>query len=173
MSKVETLSESLKRRDQDAFTSFVREHEQSLFRIATRITGNPDDAEELRQKVFLTVWQKPDQIPSDEHLSAWIRRCIINASIDLLRKRELEPKSTFLDPSLTEACHSRDLDASEWLQNAMATLTADQRALLSLKYDERLSVREMASALGKPHTTIQSQLEKAIQQLRNALTSTT
>ncbi|MEZ6135732.1 MAG: sigma-70 family RNA polymerase sigma factor [Pirellulaceae bacterium] len=173
MSKVETLSESLKRRDQDTFTRFVREHEQSLLRIAARITGSPDDAEELRQKVFLAVWQKPHQLPSDEHLAAWIRRCIINASIDLLRKRELEPKSTALDPSLTEAGHSEDLEAKQLLQEAMSTLTAGQRALLSLKFDEKLSVREMASALGKPHTTVQSQLEKAIQKLRNALTSTT
>ncbi len=51
----------------------------------------------------------------------------------------------------------------------MLQLEPEQRAILSLRFDEQLTIREIGSVLKQPHTTVQSKLRRAIEQLRNLM----
>lgn len=164
-----SLSERLRNQDAEAYTQLVRKYENTLFRVAARVTGTIEDAEEVRQQVLLGVWQKPDAVPDDEHLKSWIHRCAINASIDVLRRRQRAGQASLIgdieqvDPTLG-AVDDRDLLAS-----VLGHLEPDQRALLSLRFDAQLTVREIGATLEKPHTTVQSQLNRALTKLRSLL----
>jgi RNA polymerase sigma factor (sigma-70 family) len=81
------LIASLLKRDPDAFTEIVRAFEESISRTAYRIVGQHSDADEVRQKVFLKVWQAPKKLPQPDKLAAWLRRCTVNESIATLRRR--------------------------------------------------------------------------------------
>ena len=60
-------------------------------------------------------------------------------------------------------------DEVERMRDALETLEPEQRALLALRFDEGLTIRRISSVLEKPHTTVQSQLAKTIDKLRNLL----
>ncbi len=164
-----SLSKNLRSNDVDAFTQFVRTHESALLRIAARITGSIEDAEEVRQQVLLAVWQKPQSIPDDERLTSWLYRCTTNAAIDVLRKRGGARQASLNDDIEQEDRAKDTVDDRELLEPALARLTPQQRVLLSLRFDVQQTVREIAATLKLPHTTVQSQLERALAQLRSLL----
>lgn len=168
------LLDRLLHRDRAAFTQFVRTYEHQMLRTAHRIVGQQADAEEVRQTVLLKIWQSPDTLPQASQLSQWIRRCVINESIDILRRRQREQ----LRNSNSAASHTQHAEQADWkddavnLRTAMNALEPEQRAMLSLRFDEQYSIREIASILDQPHTTVQSKLNRTIAQLRELLEMT-
>ena len=155
----------------DWFVDLVAEWETTMFVTAKRILGNATDAQEARQNVLLNILRTPERLPQ-EGLEYWIRRCIINESLRILRRRRTELKANErCTPSNNglAADHQSALEfqeTSEALQNALVQLSPELRVLLTLRFDDELTIRQIASVVNKPHTTVQSQLRTAIQRLR-------
>ncbi|GAB5402453.1 MAG: RNA polymerase sigma factor [Aureliella sp.] len=173
MQPAESIASRLRRRDVDTFTELVRSHEDKLLRIANRVTGSIEDAEEVRQEVLQSVWQKPDRVPGDEHVGSWLCRCTVNVAIDRLRKSKRAGSKTLLTDAEAYVEQSdasfQDVDNRDLLEGVLAELTPEQRALLSLRFDLQLTLREIAAVLQRPRSTIQSQLDGAIALLRTRL----
>ena len=169
-SGTESLIERIAARDRAAFTEFTRKYEHVMLRTAHRILGQVADALEVRQNVLTRVWRRPLTLPRQSSgLEAWVRRSVINESISLLRtnNRRLRRES---NSAKSESMEPDDgLRETADLQAALRHLDAEQRALLSLRFDDELTIRQIAETLEKPHTTIQSQLQRAIAQLRSIL----
>lgn len=165
------LIERLRRRDRAAFTQIVRTFEHQMLRTAYRIVGQQSDAEEVRQSVLLKVWQSPEKIPERKSFEFWIRRCVINEAIELLRGRQREHKRNSNSLSQRPAASGPDErdDDAEHLKAALGNLEPEQRAILSLRFDEQCTIREIGDILDQPHTTVQSKLNRAIDQLRKLL----
>lgn len=169
----EELIDRLRRRDKAAFTQIVRTYEQPMLRTAYRIVGQQADAEEVRQTVLLKIWQSPDKIPAAQPFDYWIRRCVINESIEVLRRKERDVRRN----SNSVVANLKHADPAEWtveaenLRVALDTLEPEQRAILSLRFDEECTIREIGNILEQPHTTVQSRLNRAIHQLRELLNS--
>lgn len=169
--QTDALLHRIAARDPAAFTEFVRAHEQMMLRTAFRIVGQMADALEVRQNVLTRIWRQSEKIPHRAaSLEAWIRRSVINESISLLRtanrRMQREHKSSKSEAAESEA--DRDCESTA-LRVALQQLSADERALLSLRFDDMLTIREIAKTLEKPHTTIQSQLQRTIDKLRSRL----
>lgn len=161
----------LRQQDRDAFTQIVRIYEQSMLRTAYRIVGQQSDAEEVRQTILLRLWQSPEKIPEVNSFGCWIRRCVINEAIEILRRRNREDRRNkdsgqFSSSSVDEANWD---DEATRLRNALRALEPEQRAILSLRFDEQCTIREIGNTLEQPHTTIQSKLDRAITRLRQLL----
>lgn len=145
--------------------------EQSLYVTAFRILGNGADAEEARQNFLLRVIDKPALIPS-QNIEPWLRRCIINESLALLRRRKRELKANQEHSAGRNGSTSRESSESDHremvgaVQSSLMELTPETRALLSLRFDNDLTVRQIAEVVGKPHTTVQAQLSAAYRKLR-------
>jgi len=167
------LFDRLRRRDPNAFAQIVRMYEQLMLRTAYRIVGQQADAEEVRQSILLRVWQSPEKLPPSSKFGAWIRRCVINESIAILRRRqrELQGNTNLPETSMPVVEPPDWNDEAELLRKAMAKLEPEQRAMLSLRFDEQLTIREIAGILEQPHTTVQSKLKRSIGQLREQLGS--
>lgn len=158
-------------------TRFLRDlfhrWEASVYRIAWRIVGNAHDAEETRQSVFLRMIEHPELLPAPESFPSWVRRCTINASIALIRRRnrrDTEP----LPRDLTGSIASPDwlvqiTEETQRLQDAMDRVEPDERAILSLRFDEQLTFAEIGAALERPPSTIKSQYERLLERLKAAL----
>jgi RNA polymerase sigma-70 factor (ECF subfamily) len=163
------------RGDRQAFLDAVRPWQDAAHRIACRIVGNLHDAEEVWQSLMLRLLRNEVALPPAAKFGAWLRRCAVNESIRFLRHRgaslrvrqefagvprlePLEPAEAFLDGEQ----HSD-------IQQAVARLSEEQRALLSLRFDEGLTVREIADVLERPRSTVHFQLEQAVQLLRDQL----
>ena len=69
------------------FREIVEAHQSRVFSIAYRVLGDRGTAEEVAQDVFLELYRALDEIASDEHLIAWLRRVAVHRATDALRRR--------------------------------------------------------------------------------------
>ena len=71
--------------NEDAFTELVNRYSDKVYRLAYRITGNPDDAEEVLQEVFIILVEKLNTFRQESRFSTWLYRVAANASYMFLR----------------------------------------------------------------------------------------
>lgn len=127
-----------------------QEHHLRVFRAAWRITGNPQDAEDILQTVFLRLAQKGDL--AAENVSSYLYRAAINAAIDLLRTRRggatLEEADRFLRSPDTPETARESSEIREWLRRALSTLPAQAAEMFALRFLEGHGNKEIARMLG-------------------------
>jgi len=168
----EAPTERLHLGDRAAFEAVVLRWQDSLFRIAFRVIGDAASAEDVRQNVFLRLLESTDALPRPELFGAWIRRCTINEALLHLRKQHTHRRALdrlAAQGKFTEIGHPGTLDEAEdatRLKLALSQLHPEQRAMLALRFDEGLSFQELADVLGRPCSTVKSQVTRAIAQLR-------
>ena len=162
--------ERIRNGDTAAFTAMVRKFEHAMLCTSFRILGQQADAEEVRQCILLRIWQEPCNLPSAKRFAAWLHRCVVNESIARLRhdKRQ-HHRNSILAETLSDSVDQHQDHEFEEVRDAMAKLDPEQRAILSLKFDEQMTVREIGRVLEKPHTTVQSKLKKAIDDIRSLI----
>src|SRR6266852_6944825 len=74
--------------DSDAFRVLVERHSHTVFRLAFRMTGNEQDAEDLVQETFLRAYRQLGKFDGRAGFSTWIYRIAANCSLDLIRARK-------------------------------------------------------------------------------------
>ena len=74
--------------DSDAFRALVDRHSRAVYRLAHRMTGNPQDAEDVVQETFLKAYRQLGRFESRANFSTWLHRIAVNCSIDLIRGRK-------------------------------------------------------------------------------------
>ena len=158
----------------EALRALVLSHQDSLYRLAYRILGRSADAEEARQSVFLKLVERPHLLDSVQCPGAWLKRCVVNEAMLILRRnrrrKEIEhADSPSFGPSGLSADDETKTEQIRIVQELMETLDPEVRAMLSLRFDDELTIREIGRVLDQPHTTIQSRLDSAIRRLRTAL----
>lgn len=84
--------------NQEAFRPLVERYSQRLFRLAYRITGNENDAEELVQEAFLRAYRNLSRFESRSNFGTWLYRICFNCSLDQTRKRRPESNLQELNP---------------------------------------------------------------------------
>jgi len=167
-----------------AFEELVERHQRQIYRIAFRLTGNHDDAEDLAQEAIVEAFRAFDRYQPGTYFDRWLYRIMSRTHIDFVRRRnrrvvvsldapvgaEGDPLVTLLgdareDPQqLTEAA---DLDGT--VQAALDRLPHEFREAVVLADIEGLSYDEVAAALACPVGTVRSRLHRARQMLRDAL----
>lgn len=122
-------------------------HYQAVFRAALRITGNPSDAEDVLQTVFLRVLSRADDPTeaTDAALrpAAYFRRAAVNAAVDVLRRRMVHAETPY-DDQAPHASVDPGLLLKEQLRRAIATLDSEDATLFLLRSVEGLSNQELA-----------------------------
>lgn len=170
------LLDRFRRGDRDAFTDLVRRWEGFLLRVAARVTGDVNEAEEVRQAVFLRLLQSPGAVRQPDRFEAWLRRAGVNEAIGAVRRRHRREGATARlrarSPAIETTRPGDALVASDEaarLAAELARLRPDERALLSLRFDEGLTFAEIAAALGEPASTVKSRTAKLVGRLRERL----
>jgi RNA polymerase sigma-70 factor (ECF subfamily) len=129
-------------------------HYEAVFRAALRVTGNPADAEDVLQTVFLRLMARNERReggPGDggrdvEDVAlpaAYFRRAAVNAAVDVLRRRELHAQSAYDNLALHAAVQPPVL-LKERLRRALGILDRDDASLFLLRHVEGLSLEELA-----------------------------
>ena len=121
-------------------------HFEAVFRAALRVTGNPVDAEDVLQTVFLRIMARGARGGNVEEVAlpaAYFRRAAVNAAVDLLRRRAVRAETAYDDTAPHAAVESALL-LKEQLRRAIAKLESDDATLFVLRYVEGLSNQELA-----------------------------
>jgi RNA polymerase sigma-70 factor (ECF subfamily) len=148
-------------------------HHSMVFRTAYRITGNPSDAEDVLQTVFLRIVRRndrPDE-PADpiEHPENYLRRAAVHAALDLVRARR---SGAGVDLDRLPASDGFQPDAGdlrEQLRRAISELPARSAEIFTLRFLEGLTNPEIASALRISSITVAVTLHRARQILKRKL----
>jgi RNA polymerase sigma-70 factor (ECF subfamily) len=120
--------------DEDAFAALVRAHQDRLYRVALRMTGDRHDAQDVVQESFLQAWQHLADFRGEAQFSTWLTRILINRCHNVRRARRPAdplPDEGTEDPRLPRA------PAAEALAVAASQRDAVRSALLSLPLDQR------------------------------------
>ena len=132
------------------FAGLFERHYEMVFRAALRVTGNPADAEDVLQTVFLRVLvqgarvlARGGDIEEASLPAAYFRRAAVNAAVDVLRRRELHAESSY-DDQAPHVASQPPLLLKEQLRRAIAVLDSDDASLFLLRHVEGLSIEELA-----------------------------
>ena len=127
------------------FAGLYERHYEAVFRAALRVTGNPADAEDVLQTVFLRVLAgaRGGEVGDVALPAAYFRRAAVNAAVDVLRRRDLHAESVYDDRAPHAAVHP-SLLLKERLRRAIAALDSEDASLFLLRYVEGLSNEELA-----------------------------
>ena len=167
--------------DQLAYRPLVERHGRRLHRLAYRIVGNRQDAEDVVQETFLRAYRQIDRFEPRVPFGNWLNRIAANAAVDLVRARRRRHRSLVPEGSegiLLESAASDDPapDRVAWggevlqrVAQAMEDLSPQERATFVLRHFEERSIRETAAALGQTENTTKQALFRAVRKLRRAL----
>ncbi len=160
----------------EPFEVLVERHSRGVFRLAYRMTGNEQDAEDVVQETFLRAYKQLAGYDGRAGFQTWVTRIAVNCSIDLLRARSRRGTAVPLDqnfalssgePSPERAAF--DGQVRRRLAAAMARLTPVERAAFVLRHYEGAHVDEIARAIDKPGGATRHCIFRAVQKLREAL----
>jgi RNA polymerase sigma-70 factor, ECF subfamily len=181
------LVERLRRAEAGAAEGLVDTYGDRVYRLALRITGNEQDAEEAVQDVFWSVVRKIDTFRGESLLGSWIYRITANAAYQKLRRTAHRRDEISLDqvlPIIDDGHHHLD-PSGDWsakiddpaiqselrdvLASAIDELPANHRAVIVLHDVEGLSMAEVADALGISLATAKTTAHRARLRLRKRL----
>ncbi len=160
----EALLARARRGDRDALEELLRGHWPVAFRVARRLLGRDDDAQDAVQDAMLKLVVHWGEFDGRCGFRTWLLRIVTNAALDLGRKRGRQERfggSFEVDEPATEEDPLRELkrqDLRRALDDALAQLSPTIRATFVLFAEAGLSYKEVAEALGVPTGTVMSRL---------------
>jgi RNA polymerase sigma-70 factor (ECF subfamily) len=171
--------------DRSAFREMVEIHKKKIYFLALDMVGNPADAEDVSQEVFLRVFRSFKTFNQDARLGAWLYRITYNASIDHLRKRAVTPEPMADEaleagfrshPQIAEPQASLDPAVAaergllqDRIEKALGNVSPREKAVFLLRHYEDLSLREIAESLELTVGSVKSYLFRAVRKLRTEL----
>lgn len=177
------LLAGLRSRERLACTCLLKRYAPTLYRLALRLVGDPDEAEDVLQEAFIRACDHVAEFEGRSGLGTWLHRIVMNAALMHLRRKN--PAALRLDepqedgapdlaarladamPGPGEEVLSAELRAN--LERALLALPAALRAAFVLRDLEGLSTREAAAALGIGESALKVRLHRAHQALRASL----
>ncbi|RKN46319.1 SigE family RNA polymerase sigma factor [Micromonospora endolithica] len=148
------------------FTSFVNERGDALLRVAYALAGNQHGAEDLLQNALAKAYARWTRIRGDAE--PYVRRILYHDQVSGWRRLARRPEvsvAVLPEPAVVRDS-GQDADLRLLLRDALRALPPRQRAVLTLRYLEDLSVEQTAAMLGCHTGTVASQTSKALARLR-------
>ena len=160
------------RGDRDAFPELVRRHRDRLWGVALRTVGNPDDAADALQEALISAYRRAESFRGDAAVTTWLHRIVVNACLDLLRRRQARPVQPLRPDSADPALPRDPIDDRQVrldVAAALATLPVEQRVALVLVDIEGYPVAEVAAMLNVPAGTVKSRCARGRARLASIL----
>ena len=157
-----------------AFEQLVIRHQELVFSLAYKLTGNREMANDVAQESFIRAWKAIEKFRGDSTFSTWIYRITVNTAWTLRKKAKkhntLNIDDTY-EPIVIDEKKDPELvainsDLSSVLMNALDKLPIEQRIIVELKNIEGRSHKEIADYLDISVTAAKVRLHRAHQKLR-------
>lgn len=148
-----------------AFAELYERHYDVVFRAALRVTGNPADAEDVLQTVFLRVMAGGGGVEDVALPAAYFRRAAVNAAVDVLRRRELRAESGY-DSQAPHAAVQAPVLLKERLRRALGILDREDASLFLLRHVEGLSIEELAGVFRMEKNNVSVRLHRIRRRLQ-------
>jgi RNA polymerase sigma-70 factor (ECF subfamily) len=158
--------------DTEAYAQLVDRYYDRCARIAVRILGNREDAEEALQDSFLRAYKALADYDHHERFHAWLARIVVNQCRTVLaRTRRRDAVFLDVDPLVLDRAAAPPPSDRHWpeLEHALAQLPSDQREAVVLKYADDLTYEEMSRITGAGASALKMRVQRAFVRLRALL----
>lgn len=167
--------------DDEAFRALVERHSRSVFRLAYRMTGNEQDAEDVVQESFLRAYRQLGRFEARANFSTWLYRIAANCAVDMMRSRQARRDQSHREaldaadrviadgaPGPERLAQSAEIDRR--IGAAMDRLSPLERAAFTLRHCEGRTIGEIGRTLGLGTSAAKHSVFRAVRKLRAALT---
>jgi RNA polymerase sigma-70 factor, ECF subfamily len=168
--------------DSDAFRLLVEQHSRAIFRLAFRMTGNEQDAEDVVQETFLRAYKQLNRYEARSSFATWLFRIASNYSLDLIRMRKRhEDKRERGSDEERDILQNIAVDTPgpdrvvygaqvrDRVNAALDELSPQERTAFVLRHFEGLSLEEIGASLGTGTNATKHSIFRAVQKLRKNL----
>ena len=161
-----------------AHATLYHRYSLAMYHTCLRIVNNPADAEDILQEAFLQAFKSLEKLNDQNAFAGWIKRIVINRSIDFLRRRQ---KSLLVHKDLPEYELPQEEEAIDeamfagkvsLIRQALDTLPDKYRLVMNLHVFEKMSFEQVADLLNIPSATVRSQYLRARQKIIAQLKAT-
>lgn len=153
-----------------AWFSLLKRYESAVYNYGIRMTGSKDDALDLMQDVFVSVFRNLSSYRGEGSFKSWLFRIAHYRCIEFYRrKRPTQGLDDVPEPQCAAATPEQDLHMgreNRQLIGAMQQLPASQRAVVELKFFGQFTFDEIADQLGISSNTAKSRLYSALAKLK-------
>jgi RNA polymerase sigma-70 factor (ECF subfamily) len=168
--------------DSNAFRVLVERHSRNLFRLAYRMTGHQEDAEDIVQETFLRAYRQLSKFDERAGFGTWLYRIAANCSLDLIRARKRRREEQAAgeadtpDPiqSMPDAAPAPDRlamsgEVERRVARALDELSEMERTAFVLRHYEGLCIDDISRTLGVEPNAAKHSIFRAVHKLRRAL----
>jgi RNA polymerase sigma-70 factor, ECF subfamily len=160
--------------DRSAFDEIVVLHRQAVYRVARRILGSHEEADEAAQETFVRAWRSLDGFRGEARLSTWLIRIALNVSRTMGASRRpsvpLDDAVPPVDPGESGEEAARRLEAGRRVRRAVAGLPPRQREVVTLKVFSDMTYDDVAAAMGLTVGAVKAHFHQAVSNLRRRMT---
>ena len=173
--------------DKEAFRILVERHSRSVYHKVYRMTGNPQDAEEIVQETLLRAYKALAQFELRSNFSTWLYRIAVNRTLDFLSAKNMKMKDTYQiteDPDFEDGS-SKEIQLTESgpgpdrvllsaevrakVAQALNLLTPPERIAFTMRHMEGRSIEEISEAMKLKPSAAKNSVFRAVQKLRQQL----
>jgi RNA polymerase sigma-70 factor (ECF subfamily) len=163
--------------EQKAFGELVTRHQDRIYGLALRLTGDAEEASDLAQEAFLKAWRGMRSFRGGSSFYTWVFRITVNEARSRMRYHAVRPVAQSLDevavgrPSRGEGPpeHAARMERKEIVERALARLAPEQRMMVILRDLEGRDYAEIADLLACPRGTVKSRLHRGRMALKELL----
>ena len=165
-----------RRGDNNAFAALVRAVQRPVYGLCLRLLRTEAEAAEVAQETFLRAFQNLDRYDESRPFDLWVLSIARNLSLDILRRRSKMRTEDVDDHAIALPSGEASLEDKaiakqerESLEEAMGTLSADDREVLALYYVQKRTTKEIALVMDVAPGTIMARLFRAREKLRQRM----
>jgi RNA polymerase sigma-70 factor (ECF subfamily) len=168
------IARGLRRRDPDLLDHLIEKYQHRLLRYLLYLTGRREMAEDFFQETWIRVLERGSQYDSRHEFSTWLFTIARNLVIDDLRRKRPASLDSLADedaaapfdlpatgqPSAFDATVQRE--QNEQISGGMQHISAEYRESLLLRFQEGMSLEEIATVTGAPLGTVKSRIYRGL-----------
>ena len=155
--------------DTDAFDALMKRHEDKIFALATRMTGNRHDALDATQDAFISAFRNAHKFKGRSAFSTWLYRIAINACTDLLRRKARQVPVEDVETGRAPRAESDDVPLRVDLQRALETLSPDHREAVIMHDIGGYPYEDIAAITGVQLGPVKSRISRGRKKLAESL----
>ena len=164
--------------DEGALAVIVKRYLPFVYALASRYTGDADNASDIVQETFVKAWRYLGKFDSEKCFKPWLLTIAKNTALDWLKKKKDTPFSVFeesgalevvVDPSPRLDVAAENKETVGKIKEAVSKLPPLYRSVVSLRHEDDLKFREIAARLMTSINTVKSRYRRAVKILKNYL----